>query len=218
MRNIEFDKAAFEWSFYGKLRAKFKLNLRHLFANLDFAGLVEDAPLLEAVAFLPGDPPPRKITSPDERSLPCQTIQIGYQKNPEPPQSRIPQQRQEGSPVCAGTRFFIRVFTKDLELPRQRQFAQLPHLVGYRLTAIVGRHARVERRLYGSLFHRWSTRHHAKDATNGRFCPHDLRLSILRNHWASHDAANGLFVAHRLCLGAPQSICPRSRNECLAIG
>jgi hypothetical protein len=60
MRNIEFDKAAFEWSFYGKLRAKFKLNLRHLFANLDFAGLVEDAPLLEAVAFLPGDPPPRE--------------------------------------------------------------------------------------------------------------------------------------------------------------
>jgi TnpA family transposase len=52
MRKIEFDKAAFEWSFYGKLHAKFKLNLRHLFANLDFAGLVEDAPLLEAVAFL----------------------------------------------------------------------------------------------------------------------------------------------------------------------
>jgi hypothetical protein len=52
MRKIEFDKAAFEWSFYGTLHAKFKLNLRHLFSNLDFAGLVEDAPLLEAVAFL----------------------------------------------------------------------------------------------------------------------------------------------------------------------
>jgi hypothetical protein len=52
MRKIEFDKAAFEWSFYGKLHAKFKLNLRHLFANLDFSGLIEDAPLLEAVAFL----------------------------------------------------------------------------------------------------------------------------------------------------------------------
>lgn len=52
MRKIEFDKTAFEWSFYGKLHAKFKLNLRHLFSNLDFAGLVEDAPLLEAVAFL----------------------------------------------------------------------------------------------------------------------------------------------------------------------
>jgi hypothetical protein len=35
MRKIEFDKATFEWSFYGKLHAKFKLNLRHLFANLD---------------------------------------------------------------------------------------------------------------------------------------------------------------------------------------
>ncbi len=52
MRKIEFDKSAFEWSFYGTLHAKFKPNLRHLFANLEFAGLVEDAPLLEAVAFL----------------------------------------------------------------------------------------------------------------------------------------------------------------------
>jgi hypothetical protein len=34
------------------LQSKFKLNLRHLFCNLDFAGLIEDAPLLEAVAFL----------------------------------------------------------------------------------------------------------------------------------------------------------------------
>jgi TnpA family transposase len=52
MRQIEFDRTAFEWSYYGKLHSKFKLNLRHLFCNLDFAGLVEDAPLLEAVAFL----------------------------------------------------------------------------------------------------------------------------------------------------------------------
>jgi TnpA family transposase len=52
MRKIEFDKTAFEWSYYGTLNAKFKLNLRHLFCNLDFAGLVEDAPLLEAVTFL----------------------------------------------------------------------------------------------------------------------------------------------------------------------
>jgi hypothetical protein len=52
MRKIEFDKTAFEWSHYGKLHSKFKLNLRHLFSNLDFAGLVDDAPLLEAVAFL----------------------------------------------------------------------------------------------------------------------------------------------------------------------
>jgi len=52
MRNIEFDKTAREWAYYGTLHSKFKLNLRHLFCNLDFAGLVDDAPLLEAVAFL----------------------------------------------------------------------------------------------------------------------------------------------------------------------
>ena len=52
MRNIEFDKTAFEWSYYGTLQYKFKLNLRHLFCNLDFVGMIDDAPLLEAVAFL----------------------------------------------------------------------------------------------------------------------------------------------------------------------
>jgi hypothetical protein len=52
MRNIEFDKTAFEWSYYGKLQHKFKLNLRHLFCNLDFTSLVEDEPLLEAILFL----------------------------------------------------------------------------------------------------------------------------------------------------------------------
>ena len=52
MRDIEFDKTACEWAYYGTLHSKFKLNLRHLFSNLDFAGLVDDAPLLEAVAFL----------------------------------------------------------------------------------------------------------------------------------------------------------------------
>jgi hypothetical protein len=36
----------------GTLQHKFKLNLRHLFCNLDFAGIIDDAPLLEAVAFL----------------------------------------------------------------------------------------------------------------------------------------------------------------------
>ena len=33
MRNIEFDKTAFEWSYYGKLQHKFKLNLWHLFGT-----------------------------------------------------------------------------------------------------------------------------------------------------------------------------------------
>jgi hypothetical protein len=52
MRNIEFDKTAFEWSYYGTLRHKFKLNLRHLFCNLDFVCLVSDESLLEAILFL----------------------------------------------------------------------------------------------------------------------------------------------------------------------
>jgi hypothetical protein len=52
MRNIEFDRTAFEWSYYGTLHFKFKLNLRHLFSALDFAGLIDDAPLLEAITFL----------------------------------------------------------------------------------------------------------------------------------------------------------------------
>jgi Tn3 transposase DDE domain len=52
MRNIEFDKTAFEWSYYGTLQFKFKINLRHLFCALDFAGLIDDAPLLGAVVFL----------------------------------------------------------------------------------------------------------------------------------------------------------------------
>jgi TnpA family transposase len=54
MRRIAFDKTAFEWSYYGKLSHTFKRNLRHLFADLDFSGRVEDAPLLEAVTFLQG--------------------------------------------------------------------------------------------------------------------------------------------------------------------
>lgn len=33
------------------LEHTFKLNLRHLFYGLDFAGMVEDAPLLEAIVF-----------------------------------------------------------------------------------------------------------------------------------------------------------------------
>jgi TnpA family transposase len=52
MCNIEFDKVGFEWSHYTKLSSTFKRNLRQLFSNLDFAGRVEDAPLLEAVVLL----------------------------------------------------------------------------------------------------------------------------------------------------------------------
>jgi len=52
LRDIEFDKAASEWAHYKTLSAHFKRNLRHLFAALQFAGRVEDAPLMEAVVFL----------------------------------------------------------------------------------------------------------------------------------------------------------------------
>jgi TnpA family transposase len=52
MRNIELDQTGFEWAYYAKLSATFKRNLRQLFTDLTFAGRVEDAPLLAAVAFL----------------------------------------------------------------------------------------------------------------------------------------------------------------------
>lgn len=54
LRNVAFDKIAFQWSYYTTLSHTFKRNLRHLFCELDFAGRVEDAPLLEAVDFLQG--------------------------------------------------------------------------------------------------------------------------------------------------------------------
>jgi hypothetical protein len=54
MRSIAFDKTASEWSYYGKLSHAFKRNLRHIFADVDFSGRVEDAPLLEAVTLLQG--------------------------------------------------------------------------------------------------------------------------------------------------------------------
>jgi TnpA family transposase len=52
LRHIAFDKTACEWAYYASLSSTFKRNLRHLFADLDFAGRVEDAPLLKAVVFL----------------------------------------------------------------------------------------------------------------------------------------------------------------------
>ncbi|MBB6244447.1 Tn3 family transposase [Rhodanobacter sp. MP1X3] len=52
MRNIAFDKTGFQWKYYTSLSLTIKKNLRHLFVELDFAGRVEDAPLMEAVAFL----------------------------------------------------------------------------------------------------------------------------------------------------------------------
>ena len=52
LRNMEFDQTSFEWSCYAKLSLPFKRNLRHWFAELEFAGRVEDHALLKAAAFL----------------------------------------------------------------------------------------------------------------------------------------------------------------------
>lgn len=52
MSDAEFDEAGFEWAYYVRMSHAFKVNLRHLFSELDFAGRVEDAPLLKAVSFL----------------------------------------------------------------------------------------------------------------------------------------------------------------------
>lgn len=52
LRNVAFDKTGYEWSYYTALSLKIKRNLRQLFCELEFAGRVEDAPLMEAVTFL----------------------------------------------------------------------------------------------------------------------------------------------------------------------
>lgn len=52
MKKLAFDKTAFEWAYYGTLSKTFKQNLRHLFVSLEFAGRVENAPLMNAVEFL----------------------------------------------------------------------------------------------------------------------------------------------------------------------
>lgn len=52
MRNIAFDKLAYQWNYYETLSGAFKRNLRHLFCELTFAGRVEHAPLMEAVSFM----------------------------------------------------------------------------------------------------------------------------------------------------------------------
>lgn len=81
MRNIAFDRVGFEWSHYTKLSPTFKRNLRQLFSDLDFAGRVEDVPLLEAVDFLQGllreDKSPRQI---DPALFPTAVIPKGLQR------------------------------------------------------------------------------------------------------------------------------------------
>lgn len=52
LRNIAFDKAKAEWSYYTSLSMTIKRNIRHLFSELEFGCRVEDAPLMSAVSFL----------------------------------------------------------------------------------------------------------------------------------------------------------------------
>jgi TnpA family transposase len=52
LRDVTFDKTAFEWAYYTKLSPTFKRNLRQLFADLDFAARIDNAPLLDAILFM----------------------------------------------------------------------------------------------------------------------------------------------------------------------
>lgn len=67
LRNIAFDKTGCEWAYYSSLSLTIKRNVRHLFSELDFAGRVEDAPLMSAVSFLQDilrqDKSPRQVNS-----------------------------------------------------------------------------------------------------------------------------------------------------------
>ncbi|CAM5552883.1 hypothetical protein [Rhodanobacter lindaniclasticus] len=51
LRNVAFDKTAFQWSYYTTLSHRFKRNLRQLL-RIGLCRSVEDAPLLDAVTFL----------------------------------------------------------------------------------------------------------------------------------------------------------------------
>ena len=50
LRNVAFDKLDYEWNYFTKLSATIKRNLRHLFCDIDFAGRLEDAPLVRAIS------------------------------------------------------------------------------------------------------------------------------------------------------------------------
>jgi hypothetical protein len=52
LRNVAFDRLAFEWDCYAKLAQRIKIHLHQLFCALDVSGRVEEAPLLNAVMIL----------------------------------------------------------------------------------------------------------------------------------------------------------------------
>ena len=52
LRNVAFDKLDYEWSYFTRLSSTIKRNLRHLFCDVDFAGRLEDAPLVRAISVM----------------------------------------------------------------------------------------------------------------------------------------------------------------------
>ncbi len=50
LRNVAFDRLDYEWSYFTRLSPTIKRNLRHLFCDIDFAGRLEDAPLVRAIS------------------------------------------------------------------------------------------------------------------------------------------------------------------------
>lgn len=51
LREIAFDKAAYQWSVFDQMAATIRRNLRPVFVALDFVGRTQNEPLLRAVAF-----------------------------------------------------------------------------------------------------------------------------------------------------------------------
>ena len=66
MSDAEFDEAGFEWAYYIRMSHAFKVNLRHLFSELDFAGGRYAA--IEGSGF-PADGAPARQDSPPDQGL-----------------------------------------------------------------------------------------------------------------------------------------------------
>ena len=52
LRNVAFDKLDYEWTYFTMQSPTIKLNLRHLFCDIDFAGRLENAPLVTAISVM----------------------------------------------------------------------------------------------------------------------------------------------------------------------
>jgi hypothetical protein len=52
LRNVAFDKLDYEWTYFTMLSPTIKRNLRHHFCDIDFAGRLENAPLVTAISMV----------------------------------------------------------------------------------------------------------------------------------------------------------------------